>query len=154
MAFLNNTKKEDRKSSMTIQYSVETVCYDDVIENSDNDDIVQCVPKVMQIQILHDAEEEEHLILNDRMYVCNRKILIVDDEPFNIMAMEILIKMALQSLSLPVDIMDTIIDKAYNGKQALNKVKQSSEKNIHYGLILMDCSMPEMDGYISTLKIR
>ena len=61
-------------------------------------------------------EEVEHIILNDRIYVSNRKILIVDDEPFNIKAMEILIKMALQSLGMPVDIMETIIDIAYNGK--------------------------------------
>jgi CheY-like chemotaxis protein len=100
------------------------------------------------------VEEVEHIILNDRIYVSNRKILIVDDEPFNIMAMEILIKMALQSLGMPVDIMETIIEKAYNGKQALEKVKQLHEQFITFGLILMDCSMPEMDGYTASLKIR
>jgi len=43
------------------------------------------------------------------------------------------------------------VDIAENGKQAIEKLKDY-QKN--YGLVLMDCQMPEMDGYEATLAIR
>jgi PAS domain S-box-containing protein len=41
------------------------------------------------------------------------------------------------------------VDVASNGKEVLEKIKQS-----HFDLILMDCQMPEMDGYTATRIIR
>ena len=47
------------------------------------------------------------------------------------------------------------IDSAFNGKQAVDVVKKASHDQSHsYGLIFMDCSMPFMDGYEATMKIR
>ena len=40
-------------------------------------------------------------------------------------------------------------DVAANGKEALNLYREN-----RYDLVLMDCLMPEMDGYVATLKIR
>ncbi len=40
-------------------------------------------------------------------------------------------------------------DVAADGREALDRFRRNS-----YDLILMDCLMPEMDGYVSTLKIR
>lgn len=41
-----------------------------------------------------------------------------------------------------------IIDHAFNGQEALNKVKNAYFDGSHsYGLIFMDFSMPVMDGY-------
>ena len=49
----------------------------------------------------------------------------------------------------------SIVDRAYNGLEALNKVRNSFESNSHiYGLIITDLSMPVMDGYEATQNIR
>ena len=45
--------------------------------------------------------------------------------------------------------LDFIIDQAKDGQEALNAVQE-----LKYGLIFMDCSMPVMDGYEASLKIR
>ena len=51
-----------------------------------------------------------------------------------------------------------LIDKAYNGEEAIQMVKRAHQSmelpKQHYGLILMDCSMPILDGYEASIKIR
>ena len=42
-----------------------------------------------------------------------------------------------------------LVDAADDGKQALKMIEAN-----HYDLILMDCQMPELDGYATTLCIR
>ena len=53
---------------------------------------------------------------------------------------------------------EIFIDKAFNGVEALDKIVKdvghNRGKKCTYKLILMDCNMPFMDGYQSTLKIR
>ena len=77
----------------------------------------------------------------------DRRILIVDDEPYNLMALKVVI-----------DAADTrvkdMIDEATNGLEAYEAVKKADQKGFSYGLIFMDCSMPIMDGYQATEKIR
>lgn len=47
------------------------------------------------------------------------------------------------------------VDRAYNGLEALNKVKDAFMTGSHvYGLILTDISMPVMDGFESAEEIR
>jgi PAS domain S-box-containing protein len=66
------------------------------------------------------------------------KILIAEDSPINQ-------KVALHQLrSFGYD-----ADVAGNGKEVLDLLK-----HIHYDIILMDCQMPEMDGYEATIAIR
>mgnify|MGYP000229215829 CR=1 FL=1 len=62
---------------------------------------------------------------------------MVDDTPINV---EI-------ACSILEDEFDT--DSACSGQEALLKIKESD-----YHLILMDCLMPEMDGYDTTRAIR
>ena len=79
----------------------------------------------------------------------NKRILIVDDEPFNILGLQIVLQQ-----SGVKHILD-FVDKAVNGKVAVNMVKKAyNDKQFSYGLIFMDCSMPIMNGYEATDSIR
>ena len=48
-----------------------------------------------------------------------------------------------------------LVDIRSNGREAVEAVKKAflSGKS-EYGLILMDCSMPIMDGYTASTKIK
>ena len=47
------------------------------------------------------------------------------------------------------------MDRAYNGLEALTKVKMAFENETHvYGLVLTDISMPVMDGFELSEEIR
>jgi signal transduction histidine kinase len=78
---------------------------------------------------------------------CN-KILIVDDDCFNIIALENMLK----SIHYKCDI-------AYNGAMAIEKVMKAKEASCSircggYQLIFMDCMMPIMDGFQATKELR
>ena len=48
-----------------------------------------------------------------------------------------------------------LIDKAGDGLEALESVRNSvRDMKFSYGLIIIDCSMPLMNGYEATEKIR
>ena len=47
----------------------------------------------------------------------------------------------------------TNIDIVENGQEVLDKLAEQSEE-MQYDVILMDCQMPELDGYQATQKIR
>lgn len=68
----------------------------------------------------------------------SRRILIVDDNRTNQMVAKAMLSES-----------DYLADVASNGKEAVKFVSQK-----RYDLVLMDCSMPLMDGYEATRKIR
>ena len=72
----------------------------------------------------------------------NARILLVEDNPLNC-------EVALSIL----DDLNYQADVAENGVQALRALVSAGSEN-PYDLILMDCQMPEMDGYEATHKIR
>ena len=75
----------------------------------------------------------------------NRRILLVDDEPYNILALQII----LQKSGYPH--VKDFIDSANNGQEAVQKVNNAfAEKKFSYGLIFMDLSMPILDGFQAT----
>ena len=48
-----------------------------------------------------------------------------------------------------------IVDSRSNGKEAVEAVKKAFlSGKTEYSLILMDCSMPIMDGYTASVKIK
>lgn len=97
-------------------------------------------------------DENEERILRDSKLLripAQRRILIVDDEPFNILGMQITMN------QLRIKNLLKFVDRAYNGLEALNKVKDSYLQGSHiYSLILTDISMPVMDGFESSENIR
>lgn len=72
----------------------------------------------------------------------NAHILLVEDNRIN----QAVAKGLLEKLGLTCDV-------ANNGLEALNLLKSNNEGQ-HFDLILMDCQMPEMDGYQATQAIR
>ena len=81
------------------------------------------------------------------------RILVVDDEIFNLEALKILL------LNSKVPQIKNSIDYAGNGLEAVEKVRQgipalNNPNNYHYGLILMDCSMPIKDGFEAADEIK
>ena len=76
--------------------------------------------------------------------------MIVDDEPYNLMGLKIILKAADHR-----NVIKGLIDEAINGIDAYKKVKEAqSLGQYQYGLIFMDCSMPILDGYEATDRIR
>ena len=79
-------------------------------------------------------------------------ILIVDDEEFNLNALEIMLK-----YNLNVNI-EKICTKARSGQEAIDLIKKNVESQNNtrcsYKLILIDYEMPGMNGPEATNKIR
>ena len=78
------------------------------------------------------------------------KILIADDEVFNIEALKGMLKL----LGLP-EYTDRIVT-CFNGEELVEKVRIALQEDDpwRYPLILTDCSMPLVDGYEATVRIR
>lgn len=84
-----------------------------------------------------------------------KKILIVDDDPFNLFALRSLFAM------LKLEGCDNRIEIGYNGMEAVEKIKKnlieaqnSGEEDCSIGLIITDCNMPVMDGFEASKQIR
>ncbi|BFT31598.1 hypothetical protein D210916BOD24_27740 [Alteromonas sp. D210916BOD_24] len=71
------------------------------------------------------------------------KALVVEDSEIN----QLLIVALLKSVGVKAEL-------AENGEIAIQKVQQAMEDNRPYSIILMDCSMPVMDGIEATKRIR
>ena len=85
--------------------------------------------------------QEEEQALSRQIHFKGKKVLIVEDNELN----REIIHTILEDYGM-------IIDEAYNGQQAVEKMKTCKEGS--YDLILMDIMMPVMDGLQATRAIR
>jgi len=69
----------------------------------------------------------------------SNKILLVDDDPFNILALQSLLTQ-----------LGATTESVNNGKQAIDKVLENPNA---YQLIFMDCQMPVMNGYEASFHL-
>ena len=112
---------------------------------------VRCLGKPLIKQRLHDAlmdlwfstdvhgrARNSQLDFDSISKNQEKKILLVEDDRVN----QMVAKSLLKNLGYQVEM-------AENGREALNLLKQTA-----YDLILMDCQMPEMDGYCATREFR
>ncbi|WP_415889788.1 response regulator [Neptuniibacter sp. SY11_33] len=86
---------------------------------------------------LKDLSIEGHPTLGEK------RILVVEDNQIN----QLVVQGILQELGLSADM-------AGNGIEALQSLNTALDNNCPYDLVLMDCQMPEMDGYEATQQIR
>ena len=86
-------------------------------------------------ELLNTAE----LLVNKKVNLSNKRILIVDDNKLNIKVA----KRSLQDFNL-------VIEECYNGKECLEKIKDGNS----YDLILMDIMMPEISGETALSELK
>ena len=94
--------------------------------------------KSIQIPSLENPSHTLELI-EEISLPANKRVLLVEDTPIN----QLVVKGILSAFDVTCDVAD-------NGLSALDKLQKSD----NYDLILMDCQMPEMDGYEATKEIR
>ena len=81
-------------------------------------------------------------------------ILIVDDIEFNISVLRRLLeKLHIQCVCGGIH-REYTIHSAGSGKQALEAIERQNALGGGYRLIIMDCLMPEMDGWQTTIQIK
>ena len=99
---------------------------------------------------LNEVNEEIELQIKES-HVQN-KILVVDDQEFNINAAKTILQ-----YKLKLDV-DKVCVGATSGKKALEIIKEDAKTNKYlkssFSLILMDYEMPEMDGLETAKQIR
>eukprot|EP00347_Sterkiella_histriomuscorum_P018274 403346138 len=157
----NDTKKNKRKTSkflneansmMNIQYPINDVLY---LHNSQQDyEMTGVIPVVSgnfnQDLLLEDdnelSDDNSSINTKQKQCTCTAQILIVDDNMFNLIPLEMILK----------EMFGLQVDKAFNGQEAVNMFNKNLQKTccaMRYKLIFMDLNMPIMDGYDSTTQI-
>jgi CheY-like chemotaxis protein len=93
--------------------------------------------------VFGDKRKEESPIITrhlaEEVFFKGLKVLVVEDNPINMKLMETLLKKY-----------GIIIDKAGNGKEAIEKLRGNNS----YNIVFMDIQMPEMNGIEATEIIR
>ena len=77
------------------------------------------------------------------LWPASTRILLVEDNTTN----QLVAQGMLESIGLRADI-------AANGLEALESLQLAAEESTPYTFVLMDCQMPEMDGYTASIAIR
>lgn len=100
-------------------------------------------------EVLNLEKEEKNKKIETAKPCCEPLILIVDDDPFNLLSVEVILKKIGYKCI-----------KAFNGKEAIEIVekfyidKKCDNKCLGINLIFMDYNMPVMNGIESTKKLK
>lgn len=93
-----------------------------------------------------DNEEVKNMLsptASSNLYLDQSKVMIVDDNPFNLAVHSYLVK------DMGLDVVT-----ALNGQEALHKIKEYAKGDCYFRMILMDLEMPIMDGFEAIKKIK
>lgn len=96
----------------------------------------------MIIPVQHKAVKDADTIDDTTPWPSKTRILLVEDNATN----QLVAQVMLESIGLYCDI-------AVNGLEALESIMLSNN-TLPYTIVLMDCQMPEMDGYDATRAVR
>ncbi|MCW8933243.1 MAG: ABC transporter substrate-binding protein [Gammaproteobacteria bacterium] len=110
------------------------------IISEDGEALKKAAPLVTR-HYLNDIADESRSRNNKNSWPDNTRILLVEDNHVN----QLVAKGILETLGLTPDITN-------DGLEAIKALKESKDRK--YSCILMDCQMPNMDGYQATKEIR
>lgn len=102
-------------------------------------EVLRSVEPLLTKDYLGTLKDEQSEIL----WPASTRILLVEDNTTN----QLVAQGMLESIGLRADI-------AANGLEALESLQLAQEESVPYTFVLMDCQMPEMDGYTASSAIR
>lgn len=105
----------------------------------DDGEVLRNADPLLTKDYLGTLKDEESAI----MWPASTRILLVEDNTTN----QLVAQGMLESIGLYADV-------AANGLEALESLQLAAEESAPYTIILMDCQMPEMDGYTASEAIR
>jgi two-component system sensor histidine kinase/response regulator len=109
----------------------------------DSDELRHCLLSIIATEASNEAEPRppslvtRHSLQEQRM-ASGHRVLVADDNPIS-----------QQVTKLLVEKLGYLVETAANGIEAVQAIVQQ-----RYALVLMDCQMPTMDGYVATGEIR
>ena len=138
--FVNESIKQNKSLFLEANKEREFNLHSESNHNNNNN--------ISNVNILEEEEEEEEDDEKEDNNCNCLDILIVDDEEFNVMASQKMIK----NLGYETD-------KAYNGQECIDLIKEKQKLNCkcnknYYKIIFLDIVMPVLDGIKAAKKIQ